>query len=935
MIRESRPGPSYQTFPHSRARYTSAHTHGRAIEIEVYTNRVVHRRLLARGWQSRAGLPPVSRRCTQRLLIGTRHLASSPASVSPSSHEPTPSPFSLLPSHPPAPAPGEHSVMAPRLTNLLMAASLALITEASVTASIYFDNACSGSATSVVDMSNPCQSVFSFAYLTISTTGSTAGSSFTSLGYSSTSTTCATTATTYTGTVNTCLPGASFQSGINGLYIIVAGTNAALLTPTPTPTSTPSGTFRPGFIKTVAGSGTQGYNGDGINALTANMIYPYGMSLATNGDFYIADQNNNRIRFVSATTGLMTTVAGTGVDGFSGDGGYATSAKLSYTPGVTVDSSGNLFVIDFNNNRVRFVNGSTGIISTLAGNGVAGFSGDNNAATSAQLDGMWATAVDPLGNVYIADQYNNRVRLVTKSSRVITTYCGTGTGGFNGDNIAATSAQINSPWGVALSPRGLYIVERNGHRLRFIAFASGLITTLAGTGVAGYNGDSISATSAQINGPGSVAWSPNGDVYIVDRSNFRLRVISNATGIITTLAGTGAEGFNADGILATTALLDYPSGMALASTGAVYFVDQYNTRVRVVAPLIQSPMSTFTATSTSTSSTTTSVTSTGSTTGTTTGTLSTTISGTSTGSTTGTTTGTSSTTYSPTTSWRPLTRTSTAVGTFSVTPTPATFTTPPDSFVRYVRVTQTIPGVGINFAEFKLFNSLGANVALYKNSSQISTYFLSPEYDFSPAHCNDGNTASFCHTLGSSSDWWEVDLGSSISSSSLTYFDLWARSASDCCSDRSTFLAVSFMDVTRRLILNVTTTAYGFPYTQNLVPLIAALTPASPSTVSTASPTPACAPALYRALPRTDLVGILMGNAWYPGATLPASSEAACRQACCDAPVCDAYTFSSNDLSFALQQGLIASASCFLYTNVTALVPNGAFTSGALLSTYS
>ena len=343
------------------------------------------------------------------------------------------------------------------------------------------------------------------------------------------------------------------------------------------------------------------------------------------------------------------------------------------------------------------------------------------------------------------------------------------------------------------------------------------------------------------------------------------------------------------------------------------------------AVVVRSQSGTGTATATGTASRT----GTGSRTGTSTGTPSSTAASTS--------SSTPSTTYTSTRSWRPLTRTQTALGTPSGSATPSS-ASQVFQVVRYVRITQT-QATFVNFAEFMLFNNIGVNIALNKPSNLTNTmegiYYLG--WDFTAARCNDGSVTNFCTTASSNvGDWWEVDLGPGVGYSSLAYIDLWARSELDCCSDRSAALAISFLDETRVTKLSITTTTYGFPYTINLVPLFASITPLSPSGTLTASPTPACFASLYRSLPRTDLVGTLMGNAWYPGTSLPTSSESACRQACCDAPVCNAYTFASNDLQLLLSQSSTNPvASCFLYTNVTALVPSSVVTSGALLSAYS
>src|SRR5438094_258876 len=218
----------------------------------------------------------------------------------------------------------------------------------------------------------------------------------------------------------------------------------------------------------------------------------------------------------------IITIAGTGLAGFSGDGGQATSAELNFPHGVTVDAQGDIFIVDTSNNRVRVVN-TSGIITTVAGNGTAGFLGDGGQATSAELNFPRQVAVDAQGNLYIADTVNHRVRKV--SGGVITTFAGTGVAGFSGDGGAATSAQLNFPRGVALDATGnLYISEDNSHSRKV---TGGIITTIAGTGVAGFSGDGGQAVSAQLNFPWGLAVDAGGNLYIGDYTNNRVREIQN------------------------------------------------------------------------------------------------------------------------------------------------------------------------------------------------------------------------------------------------------------------------------------------------------------------------------------------------------------------------------------------------------------------------
>ena len=332
-----------------------------------------------------------------------------------------------------------------------------------------------------------------------------------------------------------------------------------------------------GTITTFAGTGTNGFSGDGGQATAAQLNRPRGAAADGSGNLYIADQYNRRIRKVD-TAGTITTFVGVGTGGFGGDGGPATGALL-YFPRVTVDGSGNLYIADASNHRVRKVD-TAGTITTVAGTGTSGTSGDGGPATEAQLNLPSGVAVDGSGNLYIADTSNHRIRKVD-SSGIITTFAGTGTAGFSGDDGSATAAQLSSPRGVAVDGSGnLYIADNSNHRIRKVDTA-GMITTVAGTGTAGFSGDGGSATAAQLNSPISVAVDGSGNVFITDSNNHRVRKVDTA-GTITTFAGTGVEGFSGDGGPATAARLDGPRGVAVDGSGNVYIADTSNHRIRKV-----------------------------------------------------------------------------------------------------------------------------------------------------------------------------------------------------------------------------------------------------------------------------------------------------------------------------------------------------------------
>jgi trimeric autotransporter adhesin len=339
-----------------------------------------------------------------------------------------------------------------------------------------------------------------------------------------------------------------------------------------------------GIITTVAGDGPYGFSGDGGLATSATLKYPRDVFVDASGNIYIADTNNHRIRMVTKSTGIITTVAGDGTYGFSGDGGLATSARLYYPQGVFVEASGNIYIVDTKNNRIRMVTKSTGIITTVAGDGSYGFSSDGGLATSARLSRPSGIAIDVSGNIYIADTYNNLIRMVTKSTGIITTVSGNGTVGFSGDGGLATSSSLNYPYGVAFDASGnIYIADTYNNRIRMVTKSTGIITTVAGNETA-RNGirDGGLATSATLYFPRAVAIDVSGNIYIAATTNPRICMVTKSTGIITTVAGDGSYGFSGDGGLATSATLRYPSDVFVDVSGNIYIADTYNHRIRMV-----------------------------------------------------------------------------------------------------------------------------------------------------------------------------------------------------------------------------------------------------------------------------------------------------------------------------------------------------------------
>lgn len=335
-----------------------------------------------------------------------------------------------------------------------------------------------------------------------------------------------------------------------------------------------------GIISTVVGSGVRGFLGDGGAATSAQMNSPYRVAIDEAGNMLISDLNNNRVRRVTPA-GIISTVGGNGTVGFSGDNGPANAAQLNAPYSARIDPAGNVLIAEFASNRIRRV-APDGTISTLAGTGVAGFSGDNGPAGAAQVRQPTDIAIDGNGNIYFADSTNYRIRRITPAG-VVSTVAGRGTAGFSGDTGPATNAQFNPPVGLALDTSGtLYVSDQANHRVRRIT-ASGTIVTFAGTGTAGSSGDGGAATGAQLNSPSGVAVDSAGGVFIADTTNHRIRKVT-AAGVITTVVGTGVAGFSGDGGPAIAAQLSGPQGIAVDAAGNLYIADTNNNRLRRVTP---------------------------------------------------------------------------------------------------------------------------------------------------------------------------------------------------------------------------------------------------------------------------------------------------------------------------------------------------------------
>jgi Secretion system C-terminal sorting domain len=332
-------------------------------------------------------------------------------------------------------------------------------------------------------------------------------------------------------------------------------------------------------INTAAGNGTSSFGGDTGPATAASMVSPWGVAVSPSGYVYISDQGNNRVRSIN-TTGLMGTAVGTGVAGYSGDSGPAAAARINTPRGVAEDRSGNMYIADQNNNVVRKVS-SSGIISTFAGNGTSGYSGDNGPAVLAKLSFPQAVAADKSGNVYIAD-LNQVIRRVSTLG-VITTIAGhAGTTGYSGDGGPATAATFNNIYGLCVDTSGnIYIADNGNNVIRKINTA-GVISTYAGNSTAGYSGDNGPATAAELNSPMGVTTNKAQELYIADQTNNVIRKVT-VGGTIITFAATGIAGYTGDHGYAILARINSPAGITCDTSGNVYFADNGNFVVRKIS----------------------------------------------------------------------------------------------------------------------------------------------------------------------------------------------------------------------------------------------------------------------------------------------------------------------------------------------------------------
>lgn len=345
----------------------------------------------------------------------------------------------------------------------------------------------------------------------------------------------------------------------------------------------PIANFISGQITTVAGNSAFLFSGDGGPATSASLFLPFGMTLDGSGNLYIADTYNERVRRVDHATGNIQTIAGDGIAGYAGDGGPGTSAHLNQPSSVALDAAGNVYISDTGNELVRVLNAQTGVLTTVAGTaGTSGYMGDNGPATLAELQSPNGLALDDAGNLYIADTGNNVVRAVNLTSRVITTFAGTGASGKPQNGVTARNATFNAPWGLAFDASGnLDIADQKNNVIRQVS-VSGLVRTIAGNGSSGYSGDTSQATSARLSQPSNITFDGAGNLYIADTGNNRIRKVNPINQVISTVAGDNSTSLQGDGFPATVSALYGPYAVAVDGNANIFIADVFHNRIREV-----------------------------------------------------------------------------------------------------------------------------------------------------------------------------------------------------------------------------------------------------------------------------------------------------------------------------------------------------------------
>jgi sugar lactone lactonase YvrE len=336
----------------------------------------------------------------------------------------------------------------------------------------------------------------------------------------------------------------------------------------------------PGTIRTIG----QTAEGTGVEGTSWT---PDGLAVSPAGDLYVADASNHVVRCIDLLTGVTSIVAGSGAPGWSGDGGRATAARLTTPRGLAVAPDGDLYIADAGTHTIRRVSAASGSIATIAGRGRPGSDGDGGPATSARLSDPCAIAISGKGDLFIADRGNHKIRVIFASTGSIETVAGQGQAGFSGDGGSGKDARLRSPRGVAVGSNGdIYIADSGNHVVRRLAASTGILTTIAGIGLAGFAGDGGAAVLARLSSPEGLDVGPWGDLYIADTGNHRVRRLEIESGTITTIAGNGVVGAGGDSGPSSAAQFDSPGALAVASTGAYYVGDRGSHRVRMVTGIL-------------------------------------------------------------------------------------------------------------------------------------------------------------------------------------------------------------------------------------------------------------------------------------------------------------------------------------------------------------
>lgn len=341
-----------------------------------------------------------------------------------------------------------------------------------------------------------------------------------------------------------------------------------------------------GIIDTVAGTGQDNSNDDAGLATHVNIGAPFGVEIGPGGALYVTEVGNHRVFRVDLRSGQLTTVAGCGRQGYSGDGGPSTEAELNEPYEVRFDKDGNMYFVEMRNHIIRKVDAKSRVISTIAGTGKAGYGGDGGPATKAQFKNPHSIALDDRGGLYVADIGNHRIRRIDLKTGIVQSIAGDGQRQLPRDGQIARGNPVLGPRALFIEGTTMWVALREGHSVWTLDLANGKWSHVAGTGQKGSSGDGGAAKTATFNGPKGIAVGPDGNVYVVDTENQAIRKIDTQSGLVSTVAGSGPDGRGGegDGGPATKAQLDRPHGICVGSDGTIYIGDTLNHCVRRVGP---------------------------------------------------------------------------------------------------------------------------------------------------------------------------------------------------------------------------------------------------------------------------------------------------------------------------------------------------------------